>query len=126
MSYNPNSGGGTGSVYTPTAANNVNLSSNPTVTEAQYIQVGNTVTVSGQFTAEPTVIATLTSFSLTLPIASNFGSVDDAAGTAVSAGLSGLSGQVIANIAGDYVTIKWISLGISPQTWSYLFTYQVI
>ena len=113
-------------VYAPTRSAEVNLDANITPSEAQYLRVGNTVTVSGQFTADPTLAATPTSFELTLPVASNIGAVEDAAGVAFCGAIAGMGAAVSGSVANNTAVVSWISSDITSQTWSYMFTYQVI
>lgn len=112
--------------YTPTRSAEANLDANATMTEAQYMRVGNTVTVSGRFTADPTLPATATSFEITLPVASNIGATEDAAGTAFSGTIAGQGGAVIGSVANNTAVIQWLSGDTTSQSWSYTFTYQVI
>jgi len=117
---------GTGKTYTPTRSAEVNLDANVTLTEAQYARVGDTVTVSGRFTADPTLTGTATSFEMTLPIASNIGAVEDVAGVAFCGTIAGQGAEVIGSVANNTAVIQWISGDITSQSWSYIFTYQVI
>lgn len=112
--------------YTPTRSAETNLDSNVTMTEAQYCRVGNTVTVSGRFTADPTLTATTTSFEITLPVSSNIGSAEDVAGTATCGSIASMSAEVIGVAANDTAKIQWKSTDVTSQTWSYVFVYQVI
>jgi len=112
--------------YTPTRSAEANLDANVTMTEAQYLRVGNTVTVSGRFTADPTLTATATSFEITLPVASNFGAAEDAAGVAFCGSIAGQGAEIIGVAANDTAKIQWVATDVTSQTWSYTFTYQVI
>jgi hypothetical protein len=69
--------------YTPTltAAANIDAATPQT---AQYLRVGNTVTVSGIITIDPTTANTLTALDMTIPIASAFSVIADCGGTAVT------------------------------------------
>lgn len=123
------SGGGstiTSGTYTPTASSATNLDSTPTMTQAQYMRVGDTVTISGRFTANPTTTATPTDFEITLPIASDLGSAEDAAGVAFSGAIAGMGAEVIGVAANNTAQIQWVASDVNSQTWSYTFTYQVI
>lgn len=113
-------------VYTPTRSAEVNLDSAVTMSEAQYLRVGNTATVSGRFTADPTLTATQTSFEITLPIASNIGAIEDVAGTAVCGTVYGLVASILGSVANDTALIRWISSDVSSTMYSYHFTYQII
>ncbi len=112
--------------YTPTRSAESNLDSNVTTTEAQYMRVGNTVTVSGRFTADPTLTATNTSFEITLPVASNIGAVEDVSGVAFCGSIAGMGAEIIGVVANDTAKIQWVSSDVTSKTWSYTFTYQVI
>lgn len=112
--------------YTPTRSAEANLDSNVTMTEAQYMRVGNTVTVSGRFTADPTLTATVTSFEITLPVASNVGAAEDIAGTAFCGSIAGMGAEIIGVAANDTAKIQWVASDVTSQTWSYQFSYQVI
>jgi len=113
-------------VYTPTRSAEANMDANVTMTEAQYCRVGNTVTVSGRFTADPTLTATATSFEITLPIASNIGATEDAAGTACCGTIAGMSAEIIGVVANDTAKVQWVASDITSKVWSYTFGYQVI
>lgn len=113
-------------VYTPTRSAEVNMDANVTMTEAQYMRLGNTVTVSGRFTADPTLTATATSFEISLPVASNFGAAEDAAGTAFCGTIAGMGAEVIGVAANDTAKIQWVSSDITSKVWSFVFVYQII
>lgn len=122
MTYLPHKSG----TYTPTRSAEANLDANVTMTEAQYMRVGNTCTVSGRFTANPTTTATATSFEMTLPIASNIGAAEDVAGVAVCGSISGEAAEIIGVAANDTAKVQWKCVDVTSQTWSYTFTYQII
>lgn len=112
--------------YTPTRSAEVNMDSNVTMTEAQYMRVSNTVTVSGRFTADPTLAATSTSFEITLPVASNIGALEDVAGTAFCSTVAGMGCGIFGVIANDTAKFQWVSSDINSHTWNYIFSYQII
>lgn len=118
--------GGSSGVYNPSATATANLDAVPTMTQAQYMQVNTTVTVSGQFTADPTAPATSTSFEITLPVASNIGATADVGGVAFAGGIAGQGAQILGSIANDTAVIKWVSADVTAQLWSYIFAYRVI
>ena len=113
-------------VYTPTRSSETNLDSNVTMSEAQYMRVGNTVTVSGRFTADPTTTLTPSNFEITLPVASNIGAIEDAAGIAAAGGVAGQVGAINGVVANDTAQIEWNAVDTTSQIWSYQFSYQVI
>ncbi len=112
--------------YTPTRSAEANTDSNVTMSEAQYLRVGNTVTVSGRFTADPTTTLTTTSFEITLPVASNIGAVEDLAGVAFCGSIAAQGAEIIGVVANDTAKVQWIASDVTSQVWSYTFTYQVI
>lgn len=112
-------------VYTPTRSAEVNMDANVTLVEAQYVRVGNTVTVSGRFTADPTAAAAA-SFEMTLPVASNITNVEDVAGVAFCGAGVSQGAEVIGVPANDTAKVQWIAADLASRTWSYTFTYQVI
>jgi hypothetical protein len=117
--------------YTPTRSAETNLDANVTPTEAQWMRVGNTVTVSGRVTGvDPTTIVTETSFEMSLPVASNFGAVEDSAGISVHKGSAGAFGidlaEIVGSVSNDTVIVRWVSAETTSQDWTYTFTYQVI
>jgi len=113
-------------VYTPTRSAEANMDANVTMSEAQYLRVGNTVTVSGRFTADPTLTATTTSFEMTLPIASNIGAAEDVAGTAFCGAIAAQGAEIIGVAANDTAKVQWKAGDITSQTWSFIFSYQVL
>jgi hypothetical protein len=119
----------TSGTYTPTETSTGNLDSTPVALEAQYMRVGNTVTVSGQVTIDPTTTATSTSFRLSLPIASNFGSNADAGGTGVKLDATATVADAFtinADGANDEVQFAGYPIGVASGVLTYTFTYQVI
>lgn len=111
--------------YTPTIANNVNLDSNPTALTAQWIRVGNVVTVSGGIdNIDQTAGATLTSFTATLPIASDLTVVENVSGVGTANTLNvaiNISADVTANIA----YFVFLSSGTGVLEINYTYTYLI-
>lgn len=113
--------------FTPTRSAEANLDANVTTTEGQYMRVGNTVTFSGRITnVDPTLTATITTFEITLPVASNIGAIEDLAGTAVCGSIAGMSIEIFGSVANNTAVFKLISTDITAQSISYTITYQVI
>lgn len=112
--------------YTPTRSAEVNMDGSVTLSEAQYMRVRNTVTVSGRFTADPTLTATPTSFEMSLPIASNIGAIEDVAGVAFCGSIAGMGAGIVGVVANDTAKCEWISSDIASQVWSYQFSYQIL
>lgn len=112
-------------VYTPTRSAESNLDANVTMTEAQYMRVGNTVTVSGRFTADPTA-GGAASFEIDLPIASDFAAIEDAAGVAFSGSIAGQGAAISGSVANNTAVFSWIAVDTTSQAWSFSFSYQII
>lgn len=116
----------TSGTYTPTRSAEANLDSNVTMTQAQYLRVGNTVTVSGAFTADPTTTTTATSFEFSLPIASNIGAVEDSSGVAFCGAIAGQGARISGSVANNTAVVTWLSGDVTSQSWSYTFTYEIL
>jgi len=127
----------TSGVYTPTATANVNIAS-LSVTQAQYMRVGNSVTVSGQFTVVNTSDNADSSFEMSLPIASNIGAVEDASGVCAFMGgvvsatiYTRIVGTISGSVANNTAKVAWFpgsDMNEYPggAIFSYTFTYQII
>lgn len=115
-------------IYIPeiSAPINIDTASITTVTQSQYMRVGNTVTVSGRFIAKPFLTATATSFEISLPIASNIGAIEEVAGTAVSGLIYGLVAAIVGSVSNNTALIRWISSDIDSGPYAYHFTYYII
>ena len=112
--------------YSPTRSAEANLDSNVTMSSAQYSRAGNVVTVSGRFTADPTTPATITSFEIDLPVASNIGAIEDLAGVAFSGAIAGQGAAIFGVAANDTAKFSWIAGDVTSQIWSFIFSYEVI
>ena len=113
-------------VYTPTLTINANLDS-VTAFQSQWMRVGNVVTVSGRLTADPTAAAnTSTSVYVSLPIASNFGAIEDCGGAAACNSVFGLAAAIYADTAGDRAIMQWSSQQTTAVSMIYTFTYRII
>lgn len=112
--------------YTPTRSAESNLDSNVTILSAQYMRVGNTVTVSGLFVADPTSTATITSFEMSLPIASNLGANEDLTGVAKMVSVANEGMAIFGNITNNTAIVYWISGNTASQTSTFTYTYRII
>ena len=115
----------TSGVWTPTVTGLVNITS-VNAGEGQYMRVGNTVTCSVTLSIDPVASAAVTSVSISLPIASNFGAVSDCQGVGFSPDIAGMGGGIYADAANDYAVLGWVSTDIAQRNWCLTFTYQVI
>ena len=112
--------------YAPTVTASTNTDGAVTASTAQYIRGRTVITVSGEFTANPTLTATATSFELSLPVVSNIGAINDVAGSAVCGNIAAMTAEVIGVIANDTAKVQWISSDITSQVWSYSYTYRIV
>lgn len=112
--------------YTPTLNNTTNVAASAVVGAANYLRVGAVVNVSGSCTIDPTA-AGATVLGISLPIASNFGAVEDCAGTAATISVATEGAAIVrANVANDRAEIAWTAVSIANNTWYYHFTYEII
>ncbi len=102
--------------------------------EAQYMRVGNTVTVSGRINIQVNANNTFTKFGISLPIASTFTQSYQAGGacnpsevSAAVAGVFAVTSDTNANLSGR-ATFSGLagSTLTTAQTFFYTFTYQVL
>ena len=114
---------GTSGVYTPSLTNTLNISGS-TAYECQYLRVGKTVTVSGRVDIDPTGAGHAT-LGMSLPIASDFGAVEDCAGTGIIIDAQEATG-IIASVANNTAVFDWIAINTANAQWAFIFTYQVI
>jgi hypothetical protein len=111
----------TSGTYTPTVESEANFTTIE-VHEGQYLRVGNTVTVSGQFNGTANEIGDV-EIQLTLPVVTGMSATEDAAGI-VSDGEA--SGKIECEDP-DHVRLIWTAVQNSISTrYSYHFTYQII
>lgn len=110
--------------YTPTLTSVANVAAS-TAYQSQYMRVGNTVTVSGRLDIDPTATGN-TQLGISLPVASNFGAVEDCAGTAFASGIAGMGAAIRADSTNDRAELVYIAVDITNQPLYFTFTYQVI
>lgn len=108
--------------YTPSLTNTTNLAAS-TARTCMYIQVGNIVQVAGDIDVDPTSTGNIV-LGISLPIASNFTTVEDAAGTAgVVNGSS--DGVVEADPTNDRLTATFAMGTASNSTFCFTAMYRV-
>lgn len=112
--------------FTPTLTNITNVdSSSPSV--AQWMRVGNTVTVSGRIDIDPTVGgSTLTIVHMTLPIASNLGAATNLCGAGGTFQTPIVSALVTGDPATDRAIFQFYSTNTTNVPCAYTYTYLVI
>lgn len=111
--------------YTPTATNVTNAPS-CSVSECQWMRVGNTVIVSGAVTTGTLSAAapTTTQIGISLPIASNFTALSDLAG-AMGFNSSWNSCDIFADTTNDRATLDFVANTTTGLTRSFTFFYEV-
>ena len=112
-------------VYTPTLTNTTNIASS-TAQACQYTQIYSTVTVSGAVVVEATT-AGACNLKMTLPVPSNFTSVQQAAGVMAST-TSGQNrtGAIVADVTGNQFEFIFIPGSTASTTYSFTVTYQIV
>lgn len=113
-----------GGLYQPGSASIANLDA-ISISSAQYMILGSTVTVSGRFTADPTLTATKTIFGMTLPVVSAMTASDNLAGVAFSGNIAGMGAEICADQTNDRAQVFWVAGDVTAQSWSYTYSYQI-
>ena len=117
--------GGSSGTYTPTLTNSTNVAAS-TTGGCQYMQVGSVVTVSGQLSVDPTAASTVTVIYISLPIASNFSSSRNAAGSAASIqNIYGEVGGILGDTVNDRFELRLFPTSTANQSYSFHATYFV-
>lgn len=111
--------------YTPTLFNTTNVGAS-TPYEAQWIRVGNVVTVSGRVDVDPTAAGAATVLGISLPIASNLAANEDLAGTACADGVASESAAIYADAANNRAQMVWVTTSAANHGMSFTFTYEVL
>jgi hypothetical protein len=107
--------------YTPTSSSTDNING-LSMAQAQYMRVGNTVTISGGFTVDANGAGT-TRFEIDLPVASVLATDSEAAGVAVNS--IGTVARIHSFTSADMVRFTWEAPDSNSNIWSYSFTYVV-
>ncbi len=116
----------TSGTYTPTFTAVANVAA-ATPNPCHWHRIGNQVFVSGWGAIDPTSAATLTTFRISLPVASNFAISTDAGGVLVGAGEDVTAGGLInAVVATDDVIASFFPAGAANQGVGFSFAYSVI
>lgn len=113
--------------YTPTLTNVANVSGT-TSAVAQWMRVGNVVTVSGRIAIATTAAAaTLTQLRISLPIASATTTTTQIAGTASRRNAAAVdSGQIESDTVNDAALLSFFSSATASAGTSFQFTYLVV
>lgn len=113
--------------FTPTLTSVANIDS-ATANFAQWIRVGNVVSISGRVDLNATAAATLTEVAFSLPVTSNFTAGADCSGTAsgVAAGAAeDMEGVMIANTSTDTCNIVYYPTGTGTIEIRYVMNYLI-
>ncbi|MDB5230443.1 MAG: hypothetical protein JWN76_1248 [Chitinophagaceae bacterium] len=112
--------------YTPGMTSATNVSST-TINTAQWMRVGNVVTVSGNLQIVVTASNTLTTFYLALPISSSFTSSSQLAGTcSLDDGTNKGSGGILGSSGYAFFTLKSLAIAGAGTSINYHYTYQIL
>jgi len=114
------------STYTPTAyiAVGSNLDATPTTFSCQYGRVGSFVVVSGRIDIDPTATATVTTFTLDIPVASNLANTGELAGSFGTSVLE--TGRLFADTTNDRATFNFVAQLATAHSLFFIFAYRVI
>lgn len=110
--------------YTPTLTNVANVSSS-TANASQFLRIGATTLVSGMLAATPTALTTSTSLRISIPIASNFTSIFQCAGTAYTDTIVSEGASIQADTTNHVALMKWVNSSTAARNMYYSFCYQV-
>jgi hypothetical protein len=112
--------------YTPTLTDVTNVAVSVAYT-CQWMRVGDTVTVSGKVEIDPTAGAgTATELGISLPVASNFASAEQCAGTAVCPTISQIPAAILADAVNNRASLQYLSSHTTSEPFYFSFTYKVI
>jgi hypothetical protein len=110
-------------VYTPTLYNTTNVTAS-TAFECRWMRVGDMVTVSGSVSINPTSAAD-TLLGMSLPVASNFTTALQLAGTAGSHVIKE-SAALYSDATNDRASFRWLATTVGNWAWRFVFMYQVL
>jgi hypothetical protein len=113
--------------WTPTVTNGTNLTGTPTVSEGQYIRVGDVVTASVLFIVESSGANASTACRVSLPVASDIAAGRQAIGAAVVRGSTdnNVAGSVLGNSVNDDLDLVFPSTTAELKSVFLTFTYLV-
>lgn len=116
--------------YTPTISNTTNVASSTANANTIYTKVGSMVRVDGSVLITPTANTTATDFEITLPIASDFTTSEQAKGVVIGGPANQVSFYngfgVATNSTSDRVVISFVSNNTTSNLINFSFTYQVL
>jgi hypothetical protein len=110
--------------YTPTATAGANVTAASSAA-AQWMRVGNVVTVSGYVFMSCSTQNASTQLGISIPVASTFSSATQAAGTAATNNGTGF-GAIMGDTTNSRVTFTGTTINAGTNNLFYTFTYQVL
>lgn len=111
--------------YTPTLTNTTNVDAS-TAYSAQWMRVGDVVTVSARVDVDVTVAGNTTVLGISLPVASNFANANELAGNAAGTQVASLSGGIYADTTNDRASLQYVPPGSENRQMWCVFTYRVL
>lgn len=108
--------------YTPTFTSVTNVTAT-TAYGAQYMRVGEVVTVSGKVDVTPTAGSSTTQVGISLPVSSDISSQQNCCGSAGAVGQNSVA--VWGDATNDRALMTWTSVGTSNTGYFFQFTYRV-
>ena len=108
--------------YTPTLTNVANVTGSAAF-PSQWMRVGNVVTVSGQFTLDPTSASVATQLGISLPIASDFANTYQCGGTAarVPSGVA-IAAPIFADVTNNRAVLD-VVMDTDVLSWPFAFSF---
>lgn len=114
----------TGGTYTPTLTGVANVSAS-TAYVCHYMRVDGTVTVSGKVDIDPNVSATSTKLGMSLPIASDIGTVADVGGVGSCVDISQVAG-ILGDVTNNRAQFEFINTTTANRSFYFTFSYKII
>lgn len=111
--------------WTPTLTNVANLDGS-TAFQCQYTRGATAVTGACRVSINPTFLGSSTQLGITLPVASNFGAIEDASGSCMAPGIAGQGAAISADATNDRMVMEFIAVDNTDQPMTCSFSYQVI
>ena len=114
--------------YTPTLTG-VNNVTSTTAYEAQWMQIGKVVTVSGKIGVEPTANNTSTRVRISLPVASNFATQQQCsgAGSNVDTTTTAHPVRIVADTTNNEAELGYYEThGTASEDMTFIFTYLIV
>jgi hypothetical protein len=110
-------------LYTPTLTGIQNVTGT-TAYQCQYVNNNGMVTVSGRCDVNATAAGNF-QLGISLPIASNFGAIEDLGGTCSQSGGTD-NGAILASVANDRATMEVITAAAGNKAYAFIFMYRII